>query len=73
MTVLLKFPAPDTLTARAALQKALDEPVPLTNVIVISQREDGAIYHVESDGLMLKDVNWLIDSYKWWFMKQVDK
>lgn len=70
---LLKFPAPDVVTPRDALQKALDEEVPLTNVIVISQRENGDIYHVESDGMTLKDVNWLIDSYKWWFMKQVDK
>jgi hypothetical protein len=71
MVELLKFPAPDTLTAREALQRALDEKVPLTNVIILSQRENGNIYHLESDGLALKDVLWLVESFKSWFMKEV--
>lgn len=70
---LLKFPAPDVVTARSALQKALDDPVPLTNVIILSQRENGDILHLESDGLALKDVLWLVESYKQWFMEQVKK
>lgn len=68
---LLKFPAPSTLTARAALQEALDEKEPLTNVIILSQRENGNIYHVASDGMTLGDVNWILDSYKWWLMQKV--
>ena len=63
---LLKFPAPDVVNAREALQKALDEQEPLTNVIVLSQRENGRIYHTESSGLTLAEVNWIIDGYKWW-------
>lgn len=63
---LLKFPAPDAVSAREALQKAFDEKEPLTNVIILSQRENGRIYHKASDGLTLEEVNWIIDSYKWW-------
>lgn len=68
---LLKFPAPDVVTAQAALQRALDEKASLTNVIILSQREDGSIYHLESDDMALKDVLWLIESYKHWFMERV--
>lgn len=70
---LLKFPAPEVMTARDALQKALDDPTPLTNVIILSQREDGSIFHLESDGHTLKDVLWTVESYKHWFMEQVSK
>lgn len=65
---LLKFPAPDAMSARDALQKALDDPEPLTNVVILSQRENGDIYHVESDGMTLAGVNWLLDSLKFFIM-----
>lgn len=71
MVDIIKFPVPDTLAARDALLKALNDPVLLTNVIILSQREDGSIYHLESDGLLLKDVLWIIESYKQWFMEQI--
>lgn len=67
---LLSFPAPETITARGALQKALDDKEPLTNVLILSQREDGSIYHMESDGLTLSELNWILDSYKWWLMSK---
>lgn len=67
---LLKFPAPEAVTARDALQKALDDKEPLTNVIILSQRESGDIYHMESDGMTLSELNWILDSYKWWLMNK---
>lgn len=70
---LVKFPAPDPIDAREALQLALDEKVPLTNVVVLSMRENGDIYHRESDGMTLAQANWLIDSYKFWIMTTLSK
>lgn len=68
---LVRFPAPDKVGAREALQRAMD--ADLTNVIILSQRENGDIYHIESDDLTLATVNWIIDSFKWWFWKQTDR
>lgn len=68
---VVRLPVPDLLNARDALTEALNEETPLTNVIVLSQREDGSIYHLESDGMLLKDVLWLVESYKQWFMSVV--
>ena len=68
---LVRFPAPDKIGAREALQRAMDDD--LTNVIILSQRENGDIYHIESDYLTLATVNLIIDSFKWWFWKQTDK
>lgn len=64
MPEVLKFPAPDPEPARQALQNALDESVPLTNVLILSQREDGSIYWRSSDNLTLADTNWILDSFK---------
>ena len=68
---LMKFPAPDRRGVDEALRKALDDK--LTNVIILSERESGAIYHVTSDDLTLAQANWIIDSYKRWIMQQADK
>lgn len=62
---LLKFPAANPADARAALQAALDEPEPLTNVLILSVRPDGSIYNMFDDRMTLGEANWLIDSY--WF------
>lgn len=70
MPTLLKFPAPESTTTRGALQRALDEKVPLTNVLILSQRENGNIYHVATDSMTLGDLNWLVDSYKFWLMQK---
>ncbi len=65
---LLQFPAPELLTTREALQKALDDPEPLTNVLILSQRENGDIYHVSS-GMTMGEANWIIDSY-WFYLHE---
>lgn len=65
---VVKFPAADPLSARGALQKALNEKEPLTNVVILSSRENGDIYHQESDGMTLAEINWMIDSYKFWLI-----
>lgn len=66
---LVRFPAAESVTARAALQKALDEPEPLTNVLVLSARENGDIYHV-SGNLTMGEANWILDSYKFHLMEK---
>ena len=61
---VVRLPVPDKLGAREVLEKALKEG--LTNVIVLSQREDGNIYHEESSGMTLGEINWLVDGYWFW-------
>jgi hypothetical protein len=68
---VVKFPAPDPRSAKEILEQALK--ANLTNVIVLSQRENGDIYHEECDGMTLGEINWIIDSYKFWLMKKADK
>lgn len=73
---IVKFPAPpappEPVTARQALQNALDQKVPLTNVLILSRRENGYIYFRNSDGMTREELNWLIDAYKinWLFSEQ---
>ena len=63
---IVKFPAPDTRGAKEVLESALKKD--LTNVIVLSQRENGDIYHAASDSMTLSEINWIIDSYKFWLI-----
>lgn len=67
---ILRFPAPEPVEAREALQQAIEADPPLTNIIILSQRADGAIYHLESDSLTLADANWILDSYKFWLLNK---
>lgn len=63
---IVRLPVAESVTAREALQAALDEKEPLTNVIILSQREDGSIYHLSSSDMTLAEANWIIDSYWLW-------
>ena len=63
---IIKFPGADLCTPKELLEKALKDD--LTNVIILSQRENGDIYHAECDSMTLGEVNWIIDSYKAWLM-----
>ena len=63
---VVKFPGADPRDAKEILEKALKDN--LTNVIVLSQRENGDIYHAECDNMTLGEINWIIDSYKSWIM-----
>ena len=63
---VVKFPAPDPRETKEVLEGALKDG--LTNVIVLSQRENGDIYHAACDSMTLGEINWIIDSYKSWIM-----
>lgn len=63
---VVNFPGPDPREVKEILEKALTDD--LTNVIVLSQRENGDIYHAECDKMTLGEINWIIDSYKSWLM-----
>ena len=63
---VVKFPGADLRDAKEILEKALKDG--LTNIIVLSQRENGDIYHAECDSMTLGEINWIIDSYKSWIM-----
>ena len=63
---VVKFPGPDPREAKEILEKALTDG--LTNVIVLSQRENGDIYHEAGDSMTLGEINWIIDGYKNWLL-----
>lgn len=68
---VIKMPGTDLHETNEVLDAACKAKLP--NVIVLSQLENGDIYHDTSNSMTLSEANWIIDSFKMWLMRTAGK